>query len=98
MKLLFTILSLLITVIQAADLKMFCKCFCGSNSTVFQLHTNDTKPCGLCTKQFCLDNVEDGICDGIADATCPSNDFKTACFGKELEYIRNCINADYVLF
>jgi len=32
-----------------------------------------------------LDNVKDGMCDGIADATCPSNDFKTACFGNYLE-------------
>jgi hypothetical protein len=30
--------------------------------------------------------VENGICDGIADETCPSNDFKTACFGKVIVY------------
>ncbi|KAI8880990.1 hypothetical protein K501DRAFT_189943 [Backusella circina FSU 941] len=62
---------------------MFCKCFCGSNSTVFEIPKLDTKPCAICTKQFCLDNVKDGLCDGIADATCPSNDFKTACFARD---------------
>ncbi|EIE80689.1 hypothetical protein RO3G_05394 [Rhizopus delemar RA 99-880] len=62
---------------------MFCKCFCGSNSTVFELPTTDLKPCSTCTKQFCLDNVQDGLCDGIADETCPSNDFKTACFARD---------------
>ncbi|KAI8975090.1 hypothetical protein BDF20DRAFT_799755, partial [Mycotypha africana] len=61
----------------------FCKCFCGSNSTIFELDVNEPKPCGLCTKQFCLENVKDGICDGIADETCPSNDFKTACFARD---------------
>ncbi|KAI8394110.1 uncharacterized protein BYT42DRAFT_553423 [Radiomyces spectabilis] len=63
--------------------RLFCKCFCGSNSTVFELPLTDPKPCANCTKQFCLDNVEEGICDGIADATCPSNDFKTACFARD---------------
>ncbi|KAI9246361.1 hypothetical protein BY458DRAFT_446840 [Sporodiniella umbellata] len=62
---------------------MFCKCFCGSNSTVFELLDSNLKPCSTCTKQFCLDNVKDGQCDGIADATCPSNDFKTACFARD---------------
>lgn len=66
----------------AANPVTFCKCFCGSNSTIFELPTNESKPCSLCTKQFCLDNVENGICDGIADETCPSNDFRTACFGE----------------
>ncbi|ORZ09825.1 hypothetical protein BCR42DRAFT_334446 [Absidia repens] len=61
---------------------MFCKCFCGSNSTIFELPVIE-KPCGNCTKQFCLDNVENGMCDGIADETCPSNDFKTACFARD---------------
>ncbi|KAI7901355.1 uncharacterized protein BX663DRAFT_514207 [Cokeromyces recurvatus] len=69
--------------IEAAEIKMFCKCFCGSNSTIFELPTTDLKPCGNCTKQFCLDNVKDGMCDGIADETCPSNDFKTACFARD---------------
>ncbi|KAI7862750.1 hypothetical protein BDF14DRAFT_1885749 [Spinellus fusiger] len=62
---------------------MFCKCFCGSNSTIFELPRVDTKPCSGCTKQFCLENVQDGICDGIADETCPSNDFRTACFARD---------------
>jgi hypothetical protein len=79
----YSILSLFIAAAQAADIKMFCKCFCGSNSTIFELAIIDPKPCGNCTKQFCLENVKDGMCDGIADATCPSNDFKTACFGKQ---------------
>ncbi|CAO3590621.1 unnamed protein product [Absidia cylindrospora] len=70
------------TVTQAANPVMFCKCFCGSNSTIFELPIIE-KPCGNCTKQFCLDNVENGICDGIADETCPSNDFKTACFARD---------------
>ncbi|CAO3596030.1 unnamed protein product [Absidia cylindrospora] len=70
------------TLIQAANPIMFCKCFCGSNSTIFELPVIE-KPCGNCTKQFCLDNVENGICDGIADETCPSNDFKTACFARD---------------
>ncbi|KAI8336348.1 hypothetical protein BC941DRAFT_377276 [Chlamydoabsidia padenii] len=70
------------TTIQAANPIMFCKCFCGSNSTIFELPMIE-KPCGNCTKQFCLDNVENGICDGIADETCPSNDFKTACFARD---------------
>jgi hypothetical protein len=77
-----TLTALFVSTAQAADIKMFCKCFCGSNSTVFEIPILDPKPCANCTKQFCLDNVKDGICDGIADATCPSNDFKTACFGK----------------
>jgi hypothetical protein len=70
-------------VAHAANPILFCKCFCGSNSTIFELPMIE-KPCGNCTKQFCLDNVKDGICDGIADETCPSNDFKTACFGKDM--------------
>lgn len=83
--LLLLIVSTLIASTHAADIKMFCKCFCGSNSTIFELPLLDPKPCSNCTKQFCLDNVKDGMCDGIADATCPSNDFKTACFGNYLE-------------
>ncbi|KAI9360714.1 hypothetical protein BD770DRAFT_384686 [Pilaira anomala] len=81
--LLTAIITTFIAMAQAADIKMFCKCFCGSNSTVFEIPTIDPKPCANCTKQFCLDNVKDGICDGIADATCPSNDFKTACFARD---------------
>ncbi|KAI8640347.1 hypothetical protein BD408DRAFT_445228 [Parasitella parasitica] len=77
------VVSTFMASIQAGDIKMFCKCFCGSNSTVFELPLLDPKPCSNCTKQFCLDNVKDGICDGIADATCPSNDFKTACFARD---------------
>ncbi|CAO3657070.1 unnamed protein product [Mucor hiemalis] len=73
----------LISLAQGADIKMFCKCFCGSNSTIFEIPTANSKPCANCTKQFCLDNVKDGICDGIANATCPSNDFKTACFARD---------------
>ncbi|ORX43705.1 hypothetical protein DM01DRAFT_1340666 [Hesseltinella vesiculosa] len=61
---------------------MFCKCFCGANSTIFELPILD-KPCSNCTKQFCLDNVQDGLCDSIADETCPSNDFRTACFARD---------------
>ncbi len=81
MILLATTLACFVFGTQAADIKMFCKCFCGSNSTIFEIPTLDSKVCANCTKQFCLDNVKDGMCDGIADATCPSNDFKTACFG-----------------
>ncbi|KAI8891469.1 hypothetical protein K501DRAFT_235603 [Backusella circina FSU 941] len=62
---------------KALEIKTFCKCFCGSNSTVFELSLREPKPCSNCTKQFCLDNVQDGQCDGIADETCPSNDFST---------------------
>ncbi|KAI9496211.1 hypothetical protein BDB00DRAFT_746455, partial [Zychaea mexicana] len=62
---------------------LFCKCFCGSNSTIFELPLLDPKPCSNCTKQFCLDNVQDGMCDGIADETCPSNDFRTTCFARD---------------
>ncbi|RCH92572.1 hypothetical protein CU097_007055 [Rhizopus azygosporus] len=43
----------------------------------------DLRPCSVCTKQYCLDNMQDGLCDGIADATCPSNDFKTECFARD---------------
>ncbi|KAI9303292.1 hypothetical protein BJ944DRAFT_241581 [Cunninghamella echinulata] len=74
--------SIFVSLTQAANPIMFCKCFCGSNSTIFELPVMD-KPCSNCTKQFCLDNVENGICDGIADETCPSNDFKTACFARD---------------
>lgn len=76
------IFALLFAVCHAADPVFFCKCFCGSNSTIFELSPLETKPCSNCTKQFCLDNVQDGICDGIADETCPSNDFRTTCFGR----------------
>lgn len=68
----------------AANPVHFCKCFCGSNSTIFEIPIDNPKPCSNCTKQFCLDNVEDGLCDGIADETCPSNDFLTACFGEPM--------------
>lgn len=78
-----SVLLWLLPIVQSAEIKMFCKCFCGSNSTIFEIPTVDLKPCANCTKQFCLDNVKDGLCDGIADATCPSNDFKTACFGNK---------------
>ncbi|KAL1931683.1 hypothetical protein VTP01DRAFT_9826 [Rhizomucor pusillus] len=67
----------------AANPVHFCKCFCGSNSTIFEIPIDNPKPCSNCTKQFCLDNVEDGLCDGIADETCPSNDFLTACFARD---------------
>ncbi|ORZ00385.1 hypothetical protein BCR43DRAFT_485131 [Syncephalastrum racemosum] len=83
LRLLLVVLALLITVCQAADPVFFCKCFCGSNSTIFELSPLETKPCSNCTKQFCLDNVQDGICDGIADETCPSNDFRTTCFARD---------------
>lgn len=88
--------SLFISSAQAADIKMFCKCFCGSNSTVFEIPVIDPKPCANCTKQFCLDNVKDGICDGIADSTCPSNDFKTACFGKFI-YCEHLVEKHYLI-
>ncbi|KAI8332759.1 hypothetical protein BD560DRAFT_415255 [Blakeslea trispora] len=78
-----SVLLWLLPIVQSAEIKMFCKCFCGSNSTIFEIPTVDLKPCANCTKQFCLDNVKDGLCDGIADATCPSNDFKTACFARD---------------
>lgn len=78
---LLTFLTLL-QICFAANLVHFCKCFCGSNSTIFEIAVDEPKPCSNCTKQFCLDNVEDGLCDGIADETCPSNDFRTVCFGK----------------
>ncbi|CDH60229.1 hypothetical protein RO3G_05394 [Lichtheimia corymbifera JMRC:FSU:9682] len=68
---------------QAANPIFFCKCFCGSNSTIFEVPVLDSKPCSNCTKQFCLDNVQDGLCDGIADETCPSNDFRTSCFARD---------------
>lgn len=68
----------------AANPVHFCKCFCESNSTIFEIPIDNPKPCSNCTKQFCLDNVEDGLCDGIADETCPSNDFLTACFGEPM--------------
>ncbi|KAG2232592.1 hypothetical protein INT48_009801, partial [Thamnidium elegans] len=103
-KMLFVLISLFISMAEAAEIKMFCKCFCGSNSTIFEIPTFDPKPCANCTKQFCLDNVKDGICDGIADATCPSNDFKTACFARDSykdEIIVNsflCITVGLVLF
>ncbi|KAI9268866.1 hypothetical protein BDA99DRAFT_502865 [Phascolomyces articulosus] len=80
------IILLLATVItqgQAANPILFCKCFCGSNSTIFELPMVDPKPCSNCTKQFCLENVQDGMCDGIADETCPSNDFRTTCFARD---------------
>lgn len=76
---------------QAANPVFFCKCFCGSNSTIFEVPVLDSKPCSNCTKQFCLDNVQDGLCDGIADETCPSNDFRTSCFG---EYWITCYQKD----
>ena len=80
---LLLLLTFFIAQSQAANPILFCKCFCGSNSTIFELPMMDPKPCANCTKQFCLDNVEDGMCDGIADETCPSNDFRTNCFGME---------------
>jgi hypothetical protein len=81
MKLKWLLLFGALSVANALEIKTFCKCFCGSNSTVFELSLRDANPCFNCTKQFCLDNVQDGQCAGIADETCPSNDFKTACFG-----------------
>ncbi|KAL0088754.1 hypothetical protein J3Q64DRAFT_1731513 [Phycomyces blakesleeanus] len=78
-----SLLTLFTKGVQAVELQMFCKCFCGSNSTIFELPMVDPKPCSNCTKQFCLDNVKDGMCDGIADETCPSNDFRTACFARD---------------
>ncbi|KAI8996991.1 hypothetical protein BDB01DRAFT_769420 [Pilobolus umbonatus] len=82
----YTIYALILLCIQqsvASDIKMFCKCFCGSNSTIFELPLIDPKPCSLCNKKFCLENVESGMCDGIADETCPSNDFRTTCFARD---------------
>ncbi|CEI92387.1 hypothetical protein RMCBS344292_06648 [Rhizopus microsporus] len=84
MSLLTTFLwTLLITTCYGAEIQMFCKCFCGSNSTIFELPMTSLRPCSVCTKQYCLDNMQDGLCDGIADATCPSNDFKTECFARD---------------
>ncbi|KAG2186620.1 hypothetical protein INT44_002844 [Umbelopsis vinacea] len=77
------IASCLLLSAQAANPVFFCKCYCGANSTVFPLPTEDPKPCLLCTKQMCIDSVTDGTCDGIKDSTCPSVDFKGLCFARD---------------
>ncbi|RUP51439.1 hypothetical protein BC936DRAFT_148139 [Jimgerdemannia flammicorona] len=65
----------------AANPVTFCKCTCGANSSILELPANETKPCALCNKQYCLEKVVNGTCEGIRDSTCPSTDFKSACFG-----------------
>ncbi|RUS20849.1 hypothetical protein BC937DRAFT_94196 [Endogone sp. FLAS-F59071] len=67
----------------AANIIWFCKCTCGANSSILELPLNETKPCALCTKQYCLENVPNGTCEGIQDSTCPSTDLHTACFARD---------------
>lgn len=48
-------------VVQAADVRSFCKCVCDQNSTIVPLRINQT--CSDCNLAFCKENTSKEDCD-----------------------------------